>query len=239
MKHSYRLLWVLAGGILLASCASAPKPMASAPTPTPTPTATTPAPAATPQVPAPDTELQQATELKAQIDKYGLGSQLPDAYQQGVDALAAGKSAMGTDNATAKTKLDEAIASFKKVEETGFPKIVQAREAEVSTSRDKALAAKADVASAAVFGQAESSSRQAQAKKSSGDFASAYDLYGQALDQYQRSTDQANQKRIAAEQALKQANDQLDMTKSEVGAIQKDLQANPGPTATTPASGGQ
>jgi chromosome segregation ATPase len=233
MKLSYRFLWVFAGAVLLASCASAPKPVPQAPAPEPQ------ASAPTPQVAAPTAELQQAKALKAQIDKYGLNSQVPDEYQKGVTALTAGENAIGTDNATAKTRLDEAIASFKAVEQAGFPKVVQGREQQVAQAKSEARAAKADVAVPDTYNQAVSYEKQAADKKSSGAYADAYDLLGKALDQYGKATEMAKQQRAAAEAALKDANDQIDQTKQQVETLQKDLQAVQSGSSDQTTTGGQ
>ncbi|WP_455381380.1 hypothetical protein, partial [Salinispira pacifica] len=148
MKLSYRFLVVAVGAVILASCASTP-----APAPQTAPTAAT--------VPAPDQELQRAKDLKAQVEQYGLDKQVPAAYQRGVAALDAGQGAMGTDNATAKTKLDEAIAAFEEVYNTGFPVLVADREQEVAKAKQEALAAKADKAVPDQFQQAADIEKQA------------------------------------------------------------------------------
>lgn len=235
MKHVFRASAV-AGAVLvistvIVSCASAPaaKPAEeqSAPVASTAPEAQPAAqPAPEKQIPAPDAELAKARDLKGEIDKYGLSDQAPDAYQKGTAALSAAEASMGKDNAAAKTQLDEAIADFDQVEKAGFPAVTKERQAKVAGARQDATAIKADVAAAETFKKAEQLEQQANQKAAAGDYASALDLLGQSLDQYQAAVAETKQKRQVAEAALQAANDQLDQTKSQVDTLQQDLARN-------------
>jgi len=232
MNLTRQLLVMVAGAVVLASCATAPKPA-------PASTAPAPAPQAIAAVPSDLTaELNQAKQMKAEIDQYGLGTQVPDAYQQGSAALTAGEQAMGTDNATAKAKLDESIASFKKVIDTGFPALIQAREKQLASAKSAALAAKADRAVPDQFGKAQGLEKQAAEKQSAGDYAGADDLLGQAVDAYNQATSAANEQRAEAAQALKDAGTQIDQTKSKIETLQQGLKADQAQTGAA-AGGGQ
>ncbi len=224
MKLSYRFLALVVGAAILASCASTPKPAASAP-------AATPAVATTP---SPDAELQKAKDLKALDEQFGLDKQVPTAFDQGVTALNAGQGAMGKDNASAKAQLDQAISAFQQVYDTGFPVLVADREQEVAAAKKNALAAKADKAVPDQFQKAESLESQAADKKSAKAYKDAYDLLGEARDAYTATVDAANKKRVAAEAALKKADAQIEQTKTEVDAMQKNLDA-----ANNQSGGGQ
>ncbi len=210
MKLSYRFLAVFAGAVILASCASAPKPAPQTQTQT---------------AAAPDAELQHAKDLKAQDEKYGLDKQVPAAYERGVAALTAGQEAMGTDNATAKTKLDEAIAAFQEVYDTGMPVLVADREQEMAKAKQQALDAKANNAVPDQFQQAQSLEQQATEKKNAKAYTEAYDLLPKARAAYLAAADAAKKKRLVAEQALKNADAQIEQTKSTVGEMQKNLDA--------------
>ncbi|HUX12970.1 MAG TPA: hypothetical protein VMW87_08060 [Spirochaetia bacterium] len=225
MKLSYRFLAVVVGAAILGSCASTPKPAAPAPAATPAATAT---------APSPDAELQKAKDLKALDEQFGLDKQVPAAYEQGVTALNAGQVAMGKDNAAAKAQLDQAISAFQQVYDTGFPVLVADREQEVATAKKNALAAKADKAVPDQFQKAQSLETQAADKKSAKAYKDAYDLLGAARDAYTATVDAANKKRIAAEAALKKADAQIEQTKTEVDAMQKNLDA-----ANSQSAGGQ
>lgn len=206
-------LAVLAGAVILASCASTPKPAPQSQS------------ASTQTVAAPDAELQHAKDLKAQDEQYGLDKQVPAAYERGVAALTAGQEAMGTDNATAKTKLDEAVAAFQEVYDTGMPVLVADREQEMAKAKQEALAAKADKAVPDQFQQAQSLEQQATEKKNAKAYTDAYDLLPKARAAYLAAADAAKKKRLVAEQALKNADAQIEQTKSTVGEMQKNLDA--------------
>ncbi len=220
---------MVAGAVVLASCATAPKPA---------PQTAAPAPQAQATVPADLTaKLNQAKQMKAEIDQYGLASQVPDAYQQGSAALTAGEQALGTDNATARTKLDESIADFNKVLDAGKA-LLQTRQQQVASAKAAALAAKADRAVPDQYANAQSLEQQAAQKQSAGDYAAAYGLLGQAIDAYNQATSAANEKRAEAAQALKDAGTQIDQTKSKIETLQQGLKADEAQTGAA-AGGGQ
>ncbi len=178
--------------------------------------------------------------MKQQIDQYQLGPLVPDAYKQGSEELAAGENAMGTDNATAKTKLDAAIADFQKVIDTGVP-IGLKREADrVAQAKSAADAAKADKAAPDLYQQAEQLQQQAEAKQKANSPAEAYALYQQAADTYAKAEAAAKQRRTEAEAALKQADAQLGQAKSQVETIQKNLESSTsGQNGGSTSGGGQ
>ncbi len=224
---------MVAGAVILASCATAPKPAPASTAPAPAP-----APQATAAVPSELTaKLNQAKQMKSEIDQYGLASQAPGAYQQGSAALTAGEQAMGTDNATAGAKLDESIADFKKVIDAGMA-LLKAREQQVATAKSAALAAKADRAVPDQYSKAQSLEQQAAQKQSAGDYAAAYGLLGQAIDAYNQATSMANEQRAEAAQALKDASSQIDQTKSKIETLQQGLKADEAQTGAA-AGGGQ
>lgn len=232
MRSSFFVLLV-AGATLLASCATTPKPKATATTPS--------APATQSSVPAPASQLQQAKNLKAEIEKYNLSSAAPDSYNQGNADLTAGENAYGTDNALATSKLNDAIAAYQKVVSAGFPPLLKAEAAKVEQARSAALAAKADRATPTTYNDAVSLEQQASQKQSSGDYAGAYELLSQALAKYQQALAETQAKRAAAEQALQQATNQLDQSRTSIEAMQQGLTPNappPGGGAGAPSTSG-
>jgi len=231
MNLTRQLLVMVAGAVILASCATAPKPAPASTAPAPTPQATAAVPAEL------TAKLNQAKEMKSEIDQYGLASQAPDAYQQGSAALTAGEQALGTDNATAGTKLDESIVDFKKVLDVGMGLLKQ-REQQAASAKAAALAAKADRAVPDQYAKAQSLEQQAAQKQSAGDYAAAYGLFGQAIDAYNQATSMANEQRAEAAQALKDAGSQIDQTKSKIETLQQGLKADEAQTGAA-AGGGQ
>ncbi len=217
----------LAGAFLavLASCATTPKPATQSTTPAPQAQSAAPPAAAQPSSPA--AKLKQAQDLKALIDQYNLASQAADTYQAGSAALLAGQQAMGSDNATANAKLDEAIGDFNRVIQSGFPPLIQARQQQVDKAKAAALAVKADTAVPDQYNQAVALEQQAAQKQSSGDYAGAYELLAQALDAYNNAANSATQQRAQALQALSAANAQIDQTTTQAQALQKSLQSEP------------
>jgi len=228
MKHLSVYIAAVAAMIILASCASAPKPVASS-VPSPTPAAQQPAgQAPVAATPAPTAQLKRAQELQAEDQQYGLDKRVPDAYAQGVNALNAGQAAMGSDNATAATKLNEAITDFQTVYDTGFASLAAERQADAVNARKMALAAKADKAVPGQFSKAEALMVHAQQRQSAGSSRDAYDLYTHARDLYLAAAQSADASRAAAEQALAAANRQLDQTKAQVETIQQSLTSSTG-----------
>jgi len=223
MIRNYLFVLVAVGAGLLASCATTPKP-------TPATTPTTPPQAATqPAVPAPSAELSRAKELKAQIAKYNLSNDAPDAYKQGDADLSAGQAAYGSDNATAKTKLDSAIASFEKVLSTGFPIALKSEGAKVDAAQKAALAVKADRAAKSTYDDATSLAAQAQQKQASGVNTVAYDLLDQALAKFQQAEQEAAAARASAQQSINQADTALNQSKTTIEGMQQGLTPNAAP----------
>lgn len=216
---------LLVGAMLLASCATTPKPTAATTAP-----ATQPAPAAQPtpksQVPAPTAELQKAKSMKAEIDQYQLGPLVPDAYKLGNEDLTAGEQAIGTDNATAKNKLDAAVAAYQQVFDTGIPIGLKQEAAMVAKARDAADAVKADKAVPDLYQQAVQFQQQAEAKQKANSPAEAYSLYQQAASTFAKAEASAKQKRADAEAALKQAESQIGQAKSQIETTQKNLESS-------------
>lgn len=233
MRNSIFVLAV-AGAALLASCATTPKPAATATTPS-APATTAPA-----TVPGPAAQLEQAKNLKAEIDKYNLSNAAPDSYSQGNADLTAGESAYGKDNALATSKLNDAIAAYQKVLSAGFPPLLKEERAKVDQAKGAALAAKADRATPMTYNDAASLEQQAAQKESAGDYAGAYDLLAQALAKYQQALAETQAKRAAAEQALQQAGKQLDQSKASIETMQQGLKPNaPPPGGASAGSGPQ
>ncbi|WP_455383678.1 hypothetical protein, partial [Salinispira pacifica] len=69
---------------------------------------------------------------------------------------------------------------------------------------------------------------QAAEKKQAKDYKAAYELLPQARQKYLAAADAARAKRLAAEQALKDADAQIKQTESTVGEMQKNLDAENG-----------
>lgn len=227
MKIWLQFLGVAAGLALLGACATTPKPAPAAPAPQQQ-TQPQPQQASAPQAPSPDAELKQAKDLKAEIDQYQLSSQSPDTYKAGVAALSDGTQAMGSDNAAAKTKLDEAIADFQRVLDSGFTVLLQQEQQKVASAKTSAQAAKADKAAPDEFAKAQDLEKQAQQKQAAGANADAYTLLAQAVDQYNQAASVAAKKRDAAQAAVDQADSQIDQTKTKVQSLQQGLQADQG-----------
>ncbi len=219
-----------AGALLLASCATTPKTAAPTQPPAPTPQTTKPA------TPPPNTELQKAKDLKQEVDQYQLGSLVPDTYKKANDELSAGEQAMGSDNATAKSKLDAAIADYQTVLSSGFPMALKQEQASVAKAKDAADAVKADKAAPDLYKQAQDLEQQAMAKEKANAPTDAYALYKQAAEAYGKSEAAAKQKRAAAEAALKQADEQIGQAKSKVEEIQKNLESSTQSNSTSGSS---
>lgn len=224
-KIPLRAFALLLGALFVVSCATTPKPA-------PATTAPAPQPAPTKQVAAPNSELQKAKSMKQEIDQYQLGSLVPDAYRQGSAALTSGEQAIGSDNATAKKRLDEAIVDFQKVLDTGMPMALKTEEQAAAMAKSDADAVKAADAAPDQYKQAEAYEQQAKAKQQAGSPTDAYALWKEATAAYDKAAAVAKQKRTDAQTALQQADQAVSQAKSQVEEIQKNLESSTSQSGT-------
>jgi hypothetical protein len=161
--------------VFLYSCASAPEPI---------PQPEQPVPAAVeeprPAVPAPDTQLAKARELRAFIEKYSLSGYAQEDWQAGEDALKAGEAAYGTDNRAATDALETAVARYNAVIEIGAAALLSKLEGSALEAKDAAQKAGAAAAFASQFRSAEARLEQAGAARADGRFEEAGFLYDEA-----------------------------------------------------------
>lgn len=216
-RYLVHALALLLGALFVVSCATTPKPAA---------TTTAAQPAQTTQNTALNAELQKAKSMKQEIDQYQLGSLVPDAYRQGSNALTSGEQVIGSDNATAKSKLDEAVADFQKVLDSGLPLALKQEEQATAKAKSDADAVKAAEAAPDQYKQAEAYEQQAKAKQQAGSLTDAYALWKEAAAAYDKAAEVAKQKRADAQAALQQADQAIGQAKSQVEEIQKNLESS-------------
>ncbi|MBP7495028.1 MAG: hypothetical protein KA771_05995 [Spirochaetales bacterium] len=215
-----RILWywvvVPIVALMAGACASTPPPKEEAPPPAPpAPTVVT--------VPAPEEELKNAESLKETIDKYNLSFALPDEYQRANEELAAGKEAMGKDNARAKDLLVSAGKRYNAVLDAGLEKTAETRSTEMNTARKKAEAAKAPRAAVSEYTLAENKRAEAMRLYGEKKYLEAYQASEEAVAAYNRSIEIAEQKRLAAEKKLSDAAQEQEVTTSRLEEVSKEI----------------
>jgi len=195
---------------LVISCASAP-PQKPAPQPQP------------PQQPvagAPDAELSQAKSLQQRVDALGLGTYAPDDYAAANKDLAAGQDSYGKDNVASKKSLQAAITEYNSVLSKGGPLYLAKAQQDTEASKKSADDLKASVAVKDDYGTANDAYNRALKEKDSGDIESSGKDFAQARDGFDAVAKTAQQKKDAALQAMKDAQD--NKTASEKKAADAD-----------------
>lgn len=216
MKH---VLWYPLLGVFIllwiGACASPPPPKEVAPPPPPAPAVVT--------VPAPEAELKNAESLKETIDKYNLSFAKPEEYAKANEELAAGKDAMGKDNAKAKDLLISAGKRYTVVLEAGLEKTAETRSVEMQTAQKKADDVKAYRAAATEYSLAESKKAEAIRLYNEKKYLEAYQASEEAVAAYNKSYEVARQKRTVAEQKLETASKEEATTTEELQKVTKEI----------------
>lgn len=168
--------------VFLYSCASAPEPVQEPEQPIVEPEQ--PAPAAVeeprPEVPAPDTQLAKARELRTLIETYSLSGYAPEDWQAGEEAFRTGEAAYGTDNLAAAEALETAAARYTVVIDTGAAGLLSKLEGSAREARDAARHAGAAADFAAQFDSAETRYEQAGAARAEKRYEEAGFLFDEA-----------------------------------------------------------
>jgi len=184
-----RFFLIAAAALLAIGCATAPKP----------------APVVEPAVPLPEAEYQQAQELRALIQKYGLDQYAPEAFQAAEARFQEGEKAYRKDNALAKTALSEAVRGYQKVIDTGFPQAVAASQRQADDAKSEAEELGAPVANPRDYQAALDTYEQAVKARDAKEYENSLQLFAKAKDQFESSAGLAKQKKDRAEQAYRDA----------------------------------
>jgi hypothetical protein len=210
--------------LILASCATTPpqKPQPEAPPPEKSAAPEAPAPEK-PAVPAPDAELAQAKSLQEKVDGYGLAPYDPDDYATATQSLKAGQDAYGKDNASAKQSLQASIDAFNAVLAKGGPLMVGKMQDQSAASKKAADDLKASVAVKDDYAKANAVYQNALKEKDAGDLKAGAD-FASARDMFDAVTRRSQQKKDAALQALRAAEQDRTASEQKAAAAQKALQ---------------
>lgn len=201
--------------IWIGACASPPPPKEVAPPPPPAP--------AVVSVPAPEAELKNAESLKETIDRYNLSFAKPDEYAKANEELAAGKGAMGKDNAKAKDLLVSAGKRYSIVLEAGIEKTAEIQATEMQTAQKKADEVKAFRAAATEYSLAERKKAEAIRLYGEKKYLEAYQASEEAIAAYNKSYGVARQKRTVAEQKLETTSKEEATTTEELQKVTKEI----------------
>jgi hypothetical protein len=174
-------------------------------------------------VPAPEAELKNAESLKETIDRYNLSFAKPDEYAKANEELAAGKEAMGKDNAKAKDLLVSAGKRYTVVLEAGLEKTAETRAVEMQTAQKKADEVKAFRAAAPEYSLAERKKAEAIRLYGKKKYLEAYQASEEAIAGYNKSYEVAREKRTAAEQKLEATSKAEAVTTEELQKVTKEI----------------
>jgi hypothetical protein len=171
----------------------------------------------------PEEELKNAENLKKAIDEYGLSAALPDEYQKGNDELSAGKAAMGSDNAGAKTLLDSAASRYQAVFDAGVEERFRTRQKEIDTAKAQADTLRASRAAAAEYAQGEARTGEFHSLFGEKKYAEALAASGEAIAAYNKSFETAKAKRDAAGSELKKTEAVQKNTDIRIEEVTKEI----------------
>jgi hypothetical protein len=171
----------------------------------------------------PDEELKNVEALKKTIDEYGLSGALPDEYQRGNDELSAGRAAMGSDNAGAKTLLDSAASRYQAVFDAGVEESFRNRQKEVDTAKAQADTLKASRAAAVEYAQGEAKAGEFRSFFDEKKYAEALAASGEAVAAYNKSFEAARAKRDAAGSELRKTDAAQKNTDARIEEVDKEI----------------
>jgi hypothetical protein len=217
MKKIAYLVALLAALALVISCASAPPKQ---PEPEKTPEATQPEKQ---EAAAPEAELNEAKALQQTVDGYGLGTYDPDDYAVGVKELQAGQDSYGKDNEASLASLKASISAFKAVLSKGGTALMNKQQADAESSKKAADDLKASVAVKDDYAKANDVYKRALDEKSSADIENAGKDFAQSRDMFDAVAAAAQQKKSAAEKALRDAQEGATASEKKAVDAQKTL----------------
>ncbi len=219
--------------ILFAACASQPpptKPQPVEPEGEKAPAVEKPTTVEKPAepIPAPEQELARAKELKEMIIAAGLETFDQDAFSQAEKHMQDAEQKYGKDNAGAKESLLLAIPLYERILSKGMAKYRDEKLKLVQDAKAKADSVKANVAAAREYAKAASAQKQAETAFAAKQYKDAFGFYDEAIASYLASHDVAVEKRKKADQALKQASEQIKATEEFATEMEKEMEAQEG-----------
>lgn len=157
----------------------------------------------------PETERNQAIELRKKIEEYDLGSLVETEYQTAEAKIVEGDKAYNTDNKTSKEAFDQAIANYQAVIAKGFPILTDNTKKETDASLALADGLKAGVAVRDDYAKAKAVYDNAVAEQEAGNYEKAIELFQEADDLFQQVYEKAKAKKAKAEGVIQEALDSL------------------------------
>jgi tetratricopeptide (TPR) repeat protein len=175
-------------------------------------------------VPLPEEELEEAKSLKKRVDDNGLAEFAMDDYNSAEASLKEGEEAYGKDNAEAKSALDAAIASYRKVISEAYPAWSRRSRDEVEGIKTNAENIKAPVAMKSEYAAAKAKYDEAVAAMDAGDYEEAISLFTEAKSLFQDVYEKTLEKKAAAETDLKATQDGIKDAEERAKAGDEELQ---------------
>lgn len=204
MRRPLTIVLAVAALLMVVSCASTPPE---------------------PAVPAPESELAQAKDLKRQVDRFELGTLAPTEYAAAEADLKAGEAAYGTDNAAAKASLDKAVAGYQAVLDKARPMYLTGYRDRTAAAKKTADDLKAAVAVKADYAKAQAVYDRALAVKADGDLEAAAKDFEEARVLFEAVAKAAQEKRDKALAAGSDLDKALDDSAAKAAEAQEALEA--------------
>jgi tetratricopeptide (TPR) repeat protein len=196
VKKILMLGTVIAAMIFVASCATAPKKG----TPKPEKQVGT----------SPESEYNQAKELRAKIMKYGLAQFAQDEFDAAEVKFKEGEAAYKSDIELSRDSFEKAILGYEAVIDIGFPAYLDGKIAEVEKIKKAAEDIKAPVAVKDDYKSAKAVYDDALKSKKKGNYEEASGLLDKAKDQFQSVYNVTLAKKQKAERNIAESREKID-----------------------------
>ena len=209
MKRYIIIGLMFAAMVLIASCATAPKKQGAAEEPAETPAEKPVEVAKVEEAPLPESEYQQAKELREKILRYNLSSYAQDEYNSAEQSFENGESAYGKDNSKSKASFEQAIKGYRAVIQKGFTAFLDARVKDVEKRKKSAEEIKAPVATKDDYTKARSVYEQALSVRKAGNNEKAVELLDKAEGMFVDVYDMTLEKKIRAERSIEESRTEI------------------------------
>jgi len=185
--------------LLFLSCASEPEkpPVEAAPEKKPE--------QAVPEVPAPESELAEAKQLRDLVVAFELDKIAPQEFSGAENHFKEGEAAYGKDNTAAKSSLEKAIEGYRAVIKAGYAQISQKLKDDVVSVKREADELKAGVALPDEYKTADDSYKKALAKEKAEEYEQALGGFDVTISLFRNVRDRSLEKKLRAERSLEEA----------------------------------
>ena len=158
-----------------------------------------------PEVPAPESELAEAKELRDLVVVFELDKIAVQEFSSAENHFKEGETAYGKDNTAAKSSLEKAIEGYRAVIKAGYAQISQKLKEDLESIKIEADELKASVALPAEYKTADDSYKKALAKEKAEEYVQALEGFNVAISLFRNVRDRSPGKKLRAERSLEEA----------------------------------